>query len=386
MKYNFDEVPDRRNTNSVKWDIYPADRLPLWVADMDFAVCPKIIDAIKKRLEHPVFGYPLVSDEFKQVFCERMDKRYGWKVDPDEIITIPGIVSGFNFAIRSFCSNNSSVIYQTPAYPPFIEAPNNFSLEGISNDLIYQEKENIWKIDFDKFEEQIKDNTSLFILCNPHNPVGRVFTVEELTRMGEICLKHGITICSDEIHCEILYQGAKHTPIASLNSEFAANSITFMAPSKTFNIPGLACSVAIIQNSELRKQFSKALQGLGSFVSTLSLEAGLAAYRDCDDWLCELLAYLENNRNFAQEYFYKHIPLIKQNNIDATFLMWLDCSELPITGSPAEFFANEAHVQLNDGKAFGKGYEKFVRLNFGTNKATLETALKNMRMALDKQE
>lgn len=386
MKYNFNEVPNRRNTNSVKWDLYPADRLPLWVADMDFAVCPKIIDAIKKRLEHPVFGYPLVSDEFKQVFCDRMHKRYGWQVNPDEIITIPGIVSGFNFAIRAFCANNSSVIYQTPAYPPFIEAPNNFSLEGISNDLFYQEKENIWKIDFDKFEEQIKDNTSLFILCNPHNPVGRAFTVEELTRLGEICLRNGVKICSDEIHCEILYQGTKHTPIASLNSEFAANTITFMAPSKTFNIPGLACSVAIVQNPELRKQFHQALQGLGSFVSILSLEAGLAAYRDCDDWLLELLAYLEENRNFAQEYLQKHMPLIKQNNIDATFLMWLDCSALPITESPADFFANEAHVQLNDGNYFGKGYEKFVRLNFGTNKATLETALNNMRIALEKQE
>ena len=386
MKYNFNEVPNRRNTNSVKWDLYPADRLPLWVADMDFAVCPKIIDAIKKRLEHPVFGYPLVSDEFKQVFCDRMDKRYGWQVHPDEIITIPGIVSGFNFAIRAFCENNSSIIYQTPAYPPFIEAPNNFSLEGISNDLFYQEKENIWKIDFEKFEEQIKDNTSLFILCNPHNPVGRAFTVEELTRLGEICLRNGVKICSDEIHCEILYQGTKHTPIASLNSEFAANTITFMAPSKTFNIPGLACSVAIVQNPELRNKFTQALQGLGSFVSILSLEAGLAAYRDCDDWLLELLTYLEENRNFAKEYIHKHMPLIKQNNIDATFLMWLDCSALPITGSPADFFADEAHVQLNDGKYFGKGYEKFVRLNFGTNKATLETALNNMRIALEKQE
>ena len=204
--------------------------------------------------------------------------------------------------------------------------------------------------------------------------------------MGEICLKHGIKICSDEIHCEILYQGVKHTPIASLNKEFASNAITFMAPSKTFNIPGLACSVAIIQNQDLREQFNRALQGLGSFVSTLSLEAGLAAYRDCDDWLCELLSYLENNRNYAQKYFHEHIPLIKQNNIDATFLMWLDCSALPIKGSPAEFFSNEAHVQLNDGKTFGKGYDKYVRLNFGTNKATLEAALDNMRTALEKQE
>ena len=382
MKYNFDEVPNRRNTNCVKWDIYPEDRLPLWVADMDFAVCPKIIDAIQKRLEHPVFGYTMESPEFKNVFCERLEKRYGWKVAPDDIIMVPGIVSGFNFAIRAFCDSDNSVIYQTPAYPPFIEGPHNFNIEGIANDLYYQDKDQMWKIDFDRFEAQIKRNTSLFILCNPHNPVGRAFTKEELTRMGDICLKHGIKICSDEIHCEILYKGAAHTPIASINKDFAENTITFMAPSKTFNIPGLACSVAIVQNPEMKEKFKKALQGLGSFVTVLSQEAGLAAYRDCDDWLEQLLDYLEDNRNFAAAYIKEHIPAIRLNKIEATFLMWMDCSALPIEGSPAAFFAEKAHVQLNDGAAFGKGYEKFVRLNLGTNRATLSEALERMRKAL----
>ena len=382
MKYNFDEVPNRRNTNCVKWDIYPEDRLPLWVADMDFAVCPKIIDAIQKRLEHPVFGYTMESPEFKNVFCERLEKRYGWKVAPDDIIMVPGIVSGFNFAIRAFCDSDNSVIYQTPAYPPFIEGPHNFNIEGIANYLYYQDKDQMWKIDFDRFEAQIKRNTSLFILCNPHNPVGRAFTKEELTRMGDICLKHGIKICSDEIHCEILYKGAAHTPIASINKDFAENTITFMAPSKTFNIPGLACSVAIVQNPEMKEKFKKALQGLGSFVTVLSQEAGLAAYRDCDDWLEQLLDYLEDNRNFAAAYIKEHIPAIRLNKIEATFLMWMDCSALPIEGSPAAFFAEKAHVQLNDGAAFGKGYEKFVRLNLGTNRATLSEALERMRKAL----
>ena len=382
MKYNFDEVPNRRNTNCVKWDIYPADRLPLWVADMDFAVCPKIIDAIQKRLEHPVFGYTMESPEFKNVFCERLEKRYGWKVAPDDIIMVPGIVSGFNFAIRAFCGSDNSVIYQTPAYPPFIEGPHNFNIEGIANDLYYQDKDQMWKIDFDRFESQIKENTSLSILCNPHNPVGRAYTKEELTRMGDICLKHGIKICSDEIHCEILYKGAVHTPIASINKDFAENTITFMAPSKTFNIPGLACSVAIVQNPEMKEKFKKALQGLGSFVTVLSQEAGLAAYRDCDDWLEQLLKYLEENRNFTAAYIKEHIPAIRLNKIEATFLMWMDCSALPIEGSPAAFFAEKAHVQLNDGAAFGKGYEKFVRLNLGTNRATLAEALERMRKAL----
>lgn len=382
MKYQFDEIPNRRNTDCVKWDIFPEGDLALWVADMDFAVCPKIISAIQRRMEHPVFGYTLESAEFKQVFCERMERRYHWSVSPEEILLVPGIVSGFNFAIRAFCGNENSVIYQTPAYPPFIEGPENFSLEGINNDLFYCEEDQLWKIDFEKFESQIKDNTSLFILCNPHNPVGRTFTPEELTRLGEICLKHDVKICSDEIHCEILYKGSKHTPIASLNEQLAANTITFMAPSKTFNIPGLSCSVAIIQNPELRDQFKKAYRGLGSFVSVLSQEAGLAAYRDCDDWLEELMEYLENNDKFVRKYLAENIPQIKMNKNEATFLMWLDCSDLPIAGSPAKFFAKNAHVQLNDGAAFGKGYEKFVRLNIGTNRATLVEALERMKKAL----
>lgn len=382
-KYNFDAIPERRNTNSFKWDLFPADRLPLWVADMDFEVCPKIIDAIQKRLEHPVFGYTMESPEFKKVFCDRMLQRYSWKITPEDIILVPGIVSGFNFAIRAFCGAENSVIYQTPAYPPFIEAPENLCIEGIANDLYYQDQEQMWRIDFEKFESQIKENTSLFILCNPHNPVGRAFTPEELTKLGEICLKHHVRICSDEIHCEILYKGAAHTPIASVNERFAANTITFMAPSKTFNIPGLCCSVAIVQDPGMRKEFRKALSGLSSFVTVLSQEAGLAAYRDCSDWHAELLDYLEKNRDFVQQYIRENMPEIRMNRIEATFLMWLDCSALGIEGSPAEFFAKNAHVQLNDGKTFGAGYEKFVRLNFGTNRETLAKALENMKLALD---
>ena len=385
MKYNFDKIPERRNTNSVKWDSYPADRLPLWVADTDFEVCPKILDAIRKRLEHPVLGYSLDDPELLQVVCSRMLERYGWHVVPEDLILVPGIVSGFNFAIRAYCGNDDTVIYQTPAYPPFILAPGHFQLKGICNDLYYDPEEEIWKIDFDRFEEQIQDNTSLFILCNPHNPVGRVFTPEELTRLGDICLKHNVKICSDEIHNEIIYKGYRHTPIASLNERFSANTITFIAPSKTFNIPGLSCSIAIVQDPEMRSRYKKALEHLSSGVTVLSQAAGLAAYRDCGDWMSEQMDYLEENRDFAQTYIRENMPLIRQNRIEATFLMWLDCSALGIEGSPAEFFAEKAHVQLNDGKRFGPGYEKFVRVNLGTNRATLAEALSRMKKALDER-
>lgn len=385
MKYNFDIIPDRRNTDSIKWDAYPKNLLPLWVADTDFTVCPKIIDAIKKRMEHPVFGYTMESRELKSVFCDRMEKFYGWKVSPEDLILVPGIVSGFNFAVRAFCGSDQSVIYQTPAYPPFIDAPSNNGIEGIANDLYYDEQEGIWKIDFDKFESQIKDNTSLFILCSPHNPVARVFNKDELTRLGEICLKHNVKICSDEIHCEIVYKEARHTPIASLSPELAANTITFMAPSKTFNIPGLSCSVAVVQDPEMRAAFRKSLSGLGSFVTVLSQEAGLAAYRDCEDWRLELMEYLEANRDYALDYLKRNIPEIGTNRIEATFLMWLDCSKLGIEGSPSEVFAKYAEVQLNDGATFGKGFEKYVRLNFGTNRATLGEALNRMKKALEQK-
>ncbi len=382
MKYNFDLIPDRRNTDCYKWDLFPKDVLPLWVADTDFEVCPKIIEGIKHRMEHPVFGYAIESPELKMVFSDRLERLYNWKVSPDDLILVPGIVSGFNFAIRAFCGGDNSVIYQTPAYPPFIEGPDNFGVQGIANPLYFDKNDQIWKIDFDRFEEQIQENTSLFILCNPHNPVGRVFTPEELERMGKICLKHHVKICSDEIHCEIIYKGYEHTPIASMNEEFAANTITFMAPSKTFNIPGLACSVAIVQDPEMKKTFQQALQGLGSHVAVLSQAAGLAAYRDCEDWRQELMDYLEANRDFAQSYIRENMPLMGMNKIEATFLMWLDCSKLGLDGNPSKFFAENAKVQLNDGATFGKGFEKFVRLNFGTNRKTLEEALDRMRDSL----
>lgn len=382
MKYDFDHIPDRRHTDCFKWDLFSEDTLPLWVADMDFAVCPKIIEAIEKRMEHPVFGYSLQSPELLQVFSARMMERYGWKVEPEDLILVPGIVSGFNFAIRAFCTPDQSVIYQTPAYPPFISAPDNFAIEGIANDLYFDEKDGLWKIDFDKFESEIKENTALFILCNPHNPVGRVFTREELTRIGEICLKHNVKICSDEIHCEIVYDGYHHTPIASLSPELAANTITFMAPSKTFNIPGLSCSVAIIQDPVMRDTFKKALRGLGSEVTVLSQAAGLAAYRDCADWHREALAYLRENCDFAQEFIRENMPAIRMNRIEATFLMWLDCSALPIEGSPSKFFMENAKVFLNDGITFGRSYGKFVRLNFGTSREILTEALNRMKAAL----
>lgn len=384
MQYDFDHFPNRYHTNSVKWDAYPEGVLPLWVADTDFVVCPKIIDALNKRIAHPIFGYSHDSQEFKEVVRQRMKDRYNWEISINSICFVPGIVSGFNYAIRAFCGSQDSVIYQTPAYPPFIHAPQNFNIEGIQNDLFFDQADRRYHIDFERFEAQIQPNTSLFILCNPHNPVGRVFTREELIRLGEICERHNLVICSDEIHNEIIYSGYHQTPIASISKELSRRTITFIAPSKTFNIAGLSCSVAIIENPEMREKYQRALKDLCSGVIGLSQEAGLAAYRDCDDWLQQANRYLQGNRDFLLQTLAEKMPQIGTNQIEATFLAWLDCSRCGIDGSPSAFFEKQAKVGLNDGAEFGSRYAHFARLNFGTNRALLTEALDRMAESLQK--
>ncbi|NMB94136.1 MAG: putative C-S lyase [Flexilinea flocculi] len=384
MQYDFDKIIDRQGTNALKWEIYPKDVLPLWVADMDFAVAPPIIEQIKKRLEHPIFGYSINKTELIEIIQKRMKEKYQWNIERDSIILVPGIVSGFNFACRSMCNPGDSVIFQTPVYPPFFQAPVNNHLNHFENPLWYNKKEKTYQIDFDDFEKKIDKTTKLFILCNPHNPVGRVFTPEELTRLGEICSQKGVSICSDEIHSDLIFRNYQHTPIASLNPDFSNRTITFIAPSKTYNIPGLACSAAIIPNTEIREKFQKSIRGFCNEVTFIAQEAGYAAYAECDDWLKQLNLYLESNRDFLVNFISREIPEIELNHIQGTYLAWLDCSKLGIEGSPQKFFEREAKVGLNDGAAFGKGYEDYVRLNFGTPRSILSEALERMADAIRK--
>lgn len=384
MNYDFDEIIDRHGTNALKWEVFPEDVLPLWVADMDFAVAPPIINRIKKRLENPIFGYSLDNSELIETIQKRMLERYNWEIDTESIVLVPGIVSGINFTCRAVCEPGESVIFQTPVYPPFYEAPLNNKLESCLSSLTFDSKAKIYNIDFDEFTGRIKENTRLFILSNPHNPVGRVFTADELQKLGEICCRNDIVICSDEIHSDIIYSGNKHIPIASINPEIADRTITFIAPSKTFNIPGLSCSAAIIQNPELRKKFAQSLHGFSNGVTFIAQEAGSAAYSECSDWLNQMNHYLEANRDFLFDTIAREMPSIGTNQIQATYLAWLDCSRAGIEGNPAKFFAENAKVGLNDGAAFGCGYEKFVRLNFGTPRRILEEALDRMANALHK--
>lgn len=376
MIYNFDKLVDRRGTDSVKWLAYPKDVLPLWVADTDFEVEPKIVEAIQERLKHPVFGYAEVNAELIEVFRRRMADRYHWSLSHDAIVPVPGIVPGFTFALKAFVKPGKSVLIQTPAYPPFFTAPAVNGLRTVINDLVYNAETERYEIDFATFEKSVMtENVGAFILCNPQNPTGRVFTPDELRRMGEICAANDVLIISDEIHAEILYSGQRHTPIATLSPEFGQRTITFMAPSKTFNIPGFSCSLAVIENPDLRDVYGKTLWGFSSGVSLLSQVGGMAAYKHGDNWLVQQNRYLEGNRDFLYGAIQREIPEVRQTKIEATFLAWLDFSRTKIADKPQRFFLENAKVALNDGKTFGENYGSFVRLNFGTSRTRLSQAL-----------
>jgi cystathionine beta-lyase len=382
MTYDFDQIVERRGSDSAKWGWYGEDVLPLWVADMDFHSPEPVIRALHERVEHGLFGYGLEPPDLREVIVERLQRLYGWQVSPEALVFLPGVVTGFNLACRAVTSPGEGVLVQTPIYYPILDAPGNAGLTLDEMELTRQ-PDGRYVIDFDLFEGTITPQTRIFILCNPHNPVGRVFQRAELERMAEICLRHNVVICSDEIHCDLLFQGGRHLPIASLSSEIAGRAITLMAPSKTYNIPGLKCSVAIVQDDDLREKLKAARAGLVSMmVNVMGYVAALAAYRDGQAWLDEMLRYLESNRDFVFEYVNTRLPSVTMAKPEGTYLAWLDCRQANIPGPPHEFFLEKARVALNDGAAFGRGGEGFVRLNFGCPRSTLTEALDRMRDAL----
>ena len=355
--------------------------MPLWVADMDFASPEPVIRALRERVEHGLFGYCTEPPELRPVILERLQRLYGWEVSPDAISYTPGVASGFNLACRAVTSPGDGMLVQTPLYYPILWIPDRHNL--VLNDMeLTRRPDGQYEIDFDAFEQAITERTRVFVLCNPHNPLGRVFRRDELERMAEICLRHKVVICSDEVHCDILFRGSRHTPTASLAPEIAERTITLMAPSKTFNLPGLRCGLAIIPNEELRQAFETARSGLVPGPNVMGYTAALAAYRNCQPWLDQLLPYLEANRDFLFEYVNARLPGINMARPEATYLAWLDCRQADIPGNPHEFFLEKARVALNDGTLFGRGGEGFVRLNFACPRSTLEEALKRMKNAL----
>ncbi len=381
MGTDFDTLINRRGTESIKWDRYGDTVLPMWVADMDFRSPEPVINALQKRVDHGVFGYGSEPEKLRGIIVERLFHEYRWQVDPEAVVILPGVVLGFNLACHAFTEPGEGLLIQTPVYPPILRANRVAGL--VRNEMeLTRRRDGSYEIDFDAFEAAITDQTRLFILCNPHNPVGRVFRQDELEQMAEICFRHDITICSDEIHCDLVYSGNRHLPIASLNPEIAQKTVTLMAPSKTYNIAGLGASFAVIPNEELRTRFHNACCGLVGEANILGIDAAAAAYQDGQPWLDELIAYLESNRDYLSSYIREQLPSIHMGKPEGTYLAWLNCREAVPEEKPSEFFLREAKVAMNDGGTFGKGGDGFVRLNFGCPRSMLTQALEAIKAVL----
>jgi cysteine-S-conjugate beta-lyase len=382
MIYNFDALPNRRDTESVKWNYFEADVLPMWVADMDFMSPEPVIRALQERVAHGVFGYALDYPGLRQLIVDRMEKLYQWTIQPEDIVYVPGVVTGFNMAGHAFLGAGEGVLSQVPVYMPFLDVARNVG--GLYQEMeLTHQVDGTYTIDWAAFENAITEQTRMFLLCNPHNPIGRVFTRAELEHMAEICTRHDLLICSDEIHCDLVYSGHQHIPLASLDKELAQRCITLMAPSKTFNIAGLSCSFAIVQNPELRRRYIQGGKGLAHGVNMLGLVAAHAAYQGGQEWLDQLLVYLEGNRDLLTGFVNQQMPGVCMASPEGTYLAWLDCRDTGIEEKLADFFHNKARVILSDGEAFGRGGKGFVRLNFGCPRSMLEEALQRMKGALE---
>ncbi|AOS44443.1 Cystathionine beta-lyase PatB [Lacunisphaera limnophila] len=380
MTFDFDTVIDRAPSDSRKWRKYAGrDILPLWVADMDFAAPPAVLAALHRRVDHGVFGYagPLPSlTEATVAYCAA---RYGWKIEPSWIVWLPGLVTALNLAARSMGAAGDAVLTATPIYPPFMSAPRNQGLETIMVPLAVR-ADGRHEFDWPAMERAVTPRTKVFFLCSPHNPVGRVFTRPELEQVAAFCAKHDLVLVSDDIHCDLILDDLPHLPIATLSAETAARSITLLAPSKTYNIAGLACSLAIIPDSRRRQQFVSAMAGIVPEMSPLGYAACEAAFREGEPWRQALLAYLRGNRDFLAAFLREHLPMITMTPCQATYLAWLDVSALKLTDAGAFF---EQHgVGLADGAQYGAPAGHFVRLNFGCTRATLTTALQRMQRAV----
>jgi cystathionine beta-lyase len=382
----FDRVIERRAGDSVKWQRYGSEVLPLWVADMDFAAPEPVLQALSARVEHGVFGYGIPPTGLVEAICERLQNRYAWEVTPDQILFLPGLVCGLNLVCRAIGQRGDGVLVQTPVYPPFLSAPRNQerSLEIAPLAFSQCEERGYYEPDYAAIEAAITARTRLLMLCHPHNPVGRIFTERELIRFAELSDRHDLIICSDEIHCDLVLEG-RHRPLATVAPEIAQRCITLMAPSKTFNLAGLGVSFAVVQESALLRRLQAAAEGIVAHVNVLGFHAALAAYTQCDAWLQELLPYLRANRDYLAAFLAQHLPQIGMTSPEATYLAWLDCRQAGIAGDAHRFFIKNAKVAFNDGATFGPGGEGFVRLNFGCSRAILVQAVERMRAAFAEQ-
>jgi cysteine-S-conjugate beta-lyase len=372
--YDFNKIIDRSNTNSYKWNKYGTrDVIPLWVADMDFEVAPAIKTAIQQVADHNVYGYSLHPEELTEVFIKRMKERHHWEIQKEWLIYLPGLVPAIYTSCRAVCKENEAVMTATPIYAHFVDAPKytNRQVQKVPMKV----ENGYYSFDFEAIENAITDETKLFLLCNPHNPNGRVYSRTELERLTNICLENNIVICSDEIHCDLVLDKTKsHISIATLNKDIENQSITLLAPSKTFNIAGLGCSMAIIPNEEIRANFMKAKYGMLPYLTPFSGVAALAAYRDADDWLENLLDYLRGNHDYLLNEI-NAIKGLKMHPLEATYLAWIDVSQSGVQNINEAF--EKAGLGIMDASIFsGEGY---IRLNFATQRARLEEVVERLK-------
>ena len=393
--YNFDKIINRKGTNCLKYDYAvergkPADVLPLWVADMDFTVSEEITKSLHAAVDHGIYGYTQPKDAYYNAITNWMEKKHNWKTKREWIMKTPGVVFALGAAVKAFTKPGDAVLIQNPVYYPFTNIIRDNDRRVIDNTLVYEKRvtegKSQYSIDYEDFERKIvQENIKLFILCNPHNPVGRVWTREELQQLGEICLRHHVIVVSDEIHNDFVYPGFEHTVFANVDPRFTEFTVTCTAPSKTFNLAGLQISNIFISNETLREAFQKEIDKTGyDEPNALGAVACEAAYRGGQEWLDQLRAYLLENLNFLRAYLQEKIPQIHLVEPEGTYLVWLDCSELGISGKELDqFIVEKAGLWLDGGAMFGPSGADFQRVNIACPRATLELALDKLKASVD---
>jgi cystathionine beta-lyase len=383
MSFNFDTPHDRRGTDSQKWQKYAGrDVLPMWVADMDFETAPVIVEALQRRVSQGIFGYSRPVRSTVDAVTGALESRYRWRVDPSWIVWLPGLVCGLNVAVRAFAEEGDEILSLSPIYPPFTTAPRNAGRVPVNVPLALDGAAARWVIDWDALERAVTPRSRMLLFCHPHNPVARVWSQEEVARIAEFSARHNLMLCSDEIHCDlILKQGSVHATLGVAAPDSAARSLTFMAPSKAFNIPGLGTSFAIIPDPALRARFNRACAGIVAEVNALGYVACEAAYRAGGPWLEALVGYLRGNRDLLTDFISREVPGVRiEAPIEATYLAWLNVSALGLD-NPVRHFESGG-VGLSDGVPFGARPGTHVRINFGCPRSTLAEALSRMRAAV----
>lgn len=381
MKYNFDEIVQRRGSNSYKWDSAADDDvLPMWVADMDFRTAPAVIDALAQRVRHGVFGYTKVPQAYYDAAISWFRRRHNFTIEKDWILFTSGVVPALSAVIKALTEPGDKVLVQTPVYNCFFSSIRNDECERIENELVY--RNGVYSIDFDDLERKAAyPKVKLMLLCNPHNPVSRVWTKEELTRIGEICLRNNVIVISDEIHCDLVHPGYRHIPFASISNEFLQNSVTCIAPSKTFNLAGIQVANIVAADEKIKKEIDKALNvNEVCEINAFAVEALIAAYNEGEDWVDELKGYLLANYTYLKEFFAKHLPHLSVLPLEATYLVWIDCSALKLTSKEIIYeLLEKEKLWLNEGTMYGEAGEGFIRINIATQRERLIEGLEKMR-------